>query len=110
MLRQELGDFVGITCFKAAIIGMEEELGEKTTAIALTAAGRNRGKNLAETLGLTGISADWDLITDKICSALGVNGTKLVKINKIVEGDGVIKVFTSEGLYSVDEPSSSPTE
>lgn len=107
MLRSELGDFVSIICFQAAIIGMEEELGEKTTAIALTAAGRNRGKNFAEKLGLTGISADWDLITDQICSALGVNGTKLVKINKIVEGDGVIKVFTSEALCSVSEPEGS---
>ena len=46
MLREKLGDFSSIVCFKAAITGMEEALGEKATAIALIAAGRSRGKNL----------------------------------------------------------------
>ncbi len=107
MLRSELGDFCSIICFKAAIVGIEEALGEKAAAIALIAAGRNRGKNLAKELSLTGISSDWDLITDKISFALGVNGTKLVKVNKIVEGDGVIKVSTSETLCSAGEPEGS---
>lgn len=40
MSRPELGKFSSIICFKAAITGMEEALGEKATAIALIAAGR----------------------------------------------------------------------
>jgi hypothetical protein len=51
-LRKELGNFNSIICFKAAITGMKEALGEKATAIALTTAGRARGKKLAEELGL----------------------------------------------------------
>ncbi|MEO1374590.1 MAG: hydrocarbon-binding protein [Cyanobacteria bacterium J06635_10] len=103
MLRSELGDFCSIICFKAAIVGMEDALGEKATAIALTTAGRSRGKNLAKDLGLTGVRADWDLITDKIGFALGANGTKLCKIEKIVEEDKLIKVSTSETLGSAGE-------
>jgi hypothetical protein len=48
MLRQTLGDFTSIACFKAAIEGMEDAVGERTTAIALIAAGRARGKNLQD--------------------------------------------------------------
>ena len=82
---------------------MEEALGEKATAIALIAAGRNRGRNLAKELGLTDFNTDWNLITDKMSFALGINGTKLCKIEKIIEKDEVIKVATSETLCSAGE-------
>ena len=36
---------------------MEDALGEKATAIALTAAGRNRGKNLALNWDLTKVTS-----------------------------------------------------
>ena len=108
MLRNELGDFSSIICFKAAITGMEEALGEKATAIALIAAGRSRGKNLAKELGLSGTSIDWATIADKMAFALGINGTKLCKIESIVEEADVIKVSTSETLCSAGEPEGSP--
>lgn len=108
MLRDKLGDFSSIICFKAAITGMEEALGEKATAIALIAAGRSRGKNLAKELGLSGASLDWDIISDKIAFALGENGTKLLIIESIVEANDVIKVSTSETLCSAGEPEGSP--
>lgn len=107
MLRQELGDFSSIICFKAAITGMEEALGEKATAIALIAAGRSRGRNLAKELGLTGVNIGWDIIADKIGFALGTNGTKLCKIESIVQEGDVIKVATSETLCSAGEPEGS---
>ena len=104
MLRAELGEFSSIVCFKAAITGMEEALGEKATAIALIAAGRSRGKNLAKELGLTGASIKWAVIADKMDFALGVNGTRLCKIQNIVEESDVIKVSTLETLASANEP------
>ncbi len=107
MLREELGEFSSIVCFKAAITGMEEALGVKATAIALIAAGRSRGKNLAKELGLTNASIGWNLISDKISFALGINGTKLCKIESILEQDNIIKVYTSETLCSAGEPSGS---
>ena len=107
MLREKLGDFSSIICFKAAISGMEEALGEKATTIALIAAGRSRGKNLAKDLGLSGTSLRWDVIADKMAFALGENGTKLLTIESILEEGDVIKVFTSETLCSAGEPEGS---
>lgn len=46
VLRKQLGDYSSIVCLKAIIVGMEDALGKKATAIALTAAGRNHGKKL----------------------------------------------------------------
>ena len=107
MSRQELGDFCSIICFKAAITGMEEALGEKATAIALIAAGPSRGKNLAKELGLTGINLDWDTIADKMAFALGTNGTKLCIIERIVQEGELIKAYTSETFCSANEPEGS---
>ena len=107
MLRQELGDFNSIICFKAAITGMEEALGEKATAIALTTAGRARGKKLVQDLDLVGKSIPLDVVADKLGYALGKEGTCLCIINKIVDDGDVIKVYTSETLCSAGEPQGS---
>ena len=85
LLRQELGDFNSIVCFKSVIHGMEDALGEKATAIALTKAGRSRGKKLAEDLGLSGSLDSLDSIAGKLSLALGKEGTRLCIIDKIVQ-------------------------
>lgn len=102
-LRQELGNFSSIVCFKSAITGMEEALGDKVTAIALTTAGRTRGKKLAHDLGLVGSNVCLDEAADKMRQALGKDGTRLCVIEKIVEDDDVVKVYTSETLCSAGE-------
>ncbi|MDP5018214.1 MAG: hydrocarbon-binding protein [Dolichospermum sp.] len=107
-LRKELGDFNSIVCFKAAITGMEEALGEKATAIALTTAGRARGKKLAEELGLVGSSLSLDEAADKLRQALGKDGTHLCVVDKIVAEGEIIKVYTSDTLCSAGEPENSP--
>ncbi|MUG91647.1 hydrocarbon-binding protein [Scytonema sp. UIC 10036] len=107
MLRPTLGDFSSIVCFKAAIEGMEETLGEKTIAIALTAAGRNRGKKLAQELGLVGTTISLDNIAYKLRLALGQDGTRLCVIERIFSEDNTIKVYTSETLCSANEPQGS---
>lgn len=108
MLRPTLGDFNSIVCFKAVITGMEDSLGVKATKIALIAAGRARGKNLAKELGLvarTDISLE-DL-TGKLSLALGSQGTRLCIIDKIEPiGDG-IRVYTRETICSAGEPQGS---
>jgi predicted hydrocarbon binding protein len=103
MLRSTLGDFSSIICFKAAISGMEEALGEKATAIALTTAGRSRGKQLAQDLGLVGASFSLDDIAQKLTSALGKDGTCLCIVDKIITEEDVVKVYTSETLCSAGE-------
>ena len=108
VLRKELGNFNSIICFKAAIVGMEEALGEKATAIALTTAGRARGKKLAEELGLTAGSISLDDAADKLKKALGKEGPCLCIVDKIVAEDEIIKVYTSETFCSAGEPLNSP--
>lgn len=101
--RRELGDYSSIICFKAMITGIEDTLGEKTAAITLTAAGRARGKKLAQDLGLTNSSISLDEAAQKMKQALGKDGTRLCKIDKIFQDGELIKVYTSETLCSADE-------
>ncbi|MBR8837212.1 MAG: hydrocarbon-binding protein [Stigonema ocellatum SAG 48.90 = DSM 106950] len=107
MLRPTLEDFSSIVCFKSAIIGMEDALGEKATAIALTRAGRLRGKHLAEELGLVGSKLSFDELTCIIGLALGKEGTRLCIVEQIIQDGNVIKVYTKETLCSADEPEGS---
>jgi hypothetical protein len=102
-LRPVLGNFSSIVCFKAAISGMEEALGEKATAIALIAAGRSRGKNLAKELGLSKSGLDFATLPGKLDAAIGEAGTRLCIVKQIVEEDGIIKVYTAETLCSAGE-------
>ena len=108
VLRQQLGDYSSVVCLKAIIVGMEDALGEKATAIALTAAGRSRGKNLVQSLGLTGTSLSLDDFAYKLRLALGEQGTRLCIIEKIEQDKDVIKVYASETVCSVDEIQGSP--
>ena len=108
MERTTLGNFSSIICFKAAIVGMEDALGDKATAIALTTAGRSRGKKLAQDLGLTSATSSLDDIADKLKHALGKDGTRLCNVDKIISEGDIIKVYTSETLCSAGEPEGSP--
>jgi hypothetical protein len=101
--RPTLGQYSSIVCFKAAITGMEEALGEKATAIALIAAGRERGKNLAKELGLSGSTEDLSVIAAKLNEAVGANGTHLTAIDKIVKEGDMFKVYCSETVCSAGE-------
>lgn len=102
-LRDQLGDFSSIVCLKAIITGMEDALGDKATAIALIAAGRARGRKLAESLGLQGSSTDLNTIQKKLHDALGPEGTRLLIIHAIEEHETGIKVYTSETVCSAGE-------
>lgn len=106
--RPELGDFSSIICFKAVITGMEDALGEKATAIALIAAGRARGKKVAQELGLAESKVDLEAVANKLSAALGKDGTRLCKVDKIVEEGDVVKVYTSETVCSAGEVEGSP--
>jgi len=107
-LRTELGDFSSIVCFRAVVTGTEEALGEKAAAIALIAAGRNRGKQVAEQLGLTGKGLDSGEIVPLLQSALGKDGTRLCIIDKIAATGETITVHCRETICSAGEPQGSP--
>ena len=109
-LRTELGSFSSIVCFKAIIVGVEEALGEKAAAIAMISAGRQRGKNLAEELGVVdqGDHKSLDEIQSLVSKALGKEGTRLCTVDKIVEEEKIYKVYTKETICSSDEEEGSP--
>jgi predicted hydrocarbon binding protein len=106
-LRPELSDFSSIVCLKSIITGMEEALGDKATAIALVAAGRARGKKLAETLGLKDQSFSLDEISSKIAFAIGKDGTRLLILDKIEQTNEGYKAYTRETVCSAGEASGS---
>lgn len=109
-MRTELGDFSSIVCFKAVITGMEDMLGEKATAIALKGAGRRRGMNLCQSLGLKrGQASIGDLpdVAAKLNNALGVAGTKLCIVDAINPDGEDLLVLTRETVCSAyEEPGS----
>jgi predicted hydrocarbon binding protein len=82
---------------------MEDALGDKATAIALTTAGRARGKQLADSLGLSGSVESLDQAQAKLSQALGKDGTRLCIIDKIVTDGDTIKAYTSETVCSAGE-------
>ena len=103
-LRENLGDFSSIVCFKAVVVGVEETLGKKAAMVALTAAGRKRGRNLVESLGLTGKGEDLDTAAQQMAAALGPDGTRLCNIEGIEVLDSVIRVRISETVCMAGEP------
>ena len=99
--RDKLGQFNSIDAFRAVVEGMSDALGEKAAGVALVAAGRVRGKKLAEELGLKGATQSLDDATKQIAQVLGADGSRLCIIDKIVMDGDVVKVYTSETLCAV---------
>lgn len=107
-MRPELGEFSSIVCFKALVTGSEEALGEKAAMITLIAAGRSRGKQLAEDLGIKGKGTSDENIVPLLQKALGKDGTRLCIVDKIEHEGASIKVYCRETICSAGEPQGSP--
>ncbi|MBW4662227.1 MAG: hypothetical protein KME15_26540 [Drouetiella hepatica Uher 2000/2452] len=101
-VRPELGDFSSIICFRAVVIGIEDALGEKAAAIALISAGRARGRQIAEQLGLKSSVADLTAIAASLNLILGKEGTRLCIIDEITV-DSTIRVSCRETICSSAE-------
>lgn len=101
-LRPSLGEWSSIVCFKAAVVEMEDALGPQGAKIALTAAGRRRGKELAESLGIE-LGMPLDAAVAKLGQALGPDGTRLCIVNGAEEVDGTIRVFVEETVCMAGE-------
>lgn len=102
-LRPALGDFSSIVCFKALVVGVEQALGERAAKVALISAGRKRGRNLVEELGLTGQGRDLGVARDKMAAALGPDGTRLCNIDAIREEGENIYVTVSDTVCMAGE-------
>lgn len=108
-LRPQLGDFSSIICFRACVKGIEQALGHRAAMVALRAAGRQRGRDLVASLGLTG-STDVQGAAAAMKAALGPDGTKLCIVERIDEDGEVFTVYLSETVCSAGEPQGADTE
>jgi hypothetical protein len=109
-IRSELGDF---SSFKAVVTGIEEALGEKAATIALMAAGRVRGKQLAAELNIQP-GLPFEQLTSLVQNALGPDGTRLCMVDKVEAIDSdteqVYRVYCRETICSSGEPQGSPRQ
>lgn len=106
-IRQQLGDFSSIVCFKALITGVEDTLGPEGASVVFIRAGKVRGGHVATSLGLAGKNMPTDQIAEILNNALGQSGTKLCQIKQVThEGDTII-VDTVETVCSAGEPAGS---
>lgn len=108
--RQELGDFSSVVCLKAMISGMEEALGDKATAIALISAGRQRGKDLAESLDLVSKNIPVAQLPAALTAVLGKDGTRLCVVDEVTETSDGYVVKTHDTVCSAGEPAGSTRE
>ena len=106
MLRDELGDFSSIVCVRAIITGMEDILGEQATAIALTNAGRIRGREVAGDLE-GGDDAALDRLARTLARALGPEGTRLCLVDALERDGEELVARTRETICSAGEPAGS---
>jgi len=102
--RDELGGFSSVACLKAIVVGMEDALGDKATAIALIAAGRARGRQVVEQLELIDKEFSLSDVCEKVSTALGKEGTRLLILHKIEAVDDGYKTYSTETICSAGEP------
>ncbi|NER80580.1 MAG: hypothetical protein F6K42_13600 [Leptolyngbya sp. SIO1D8] len=102
-LRPELGDFISIVCFKAVVSGIEEALGEQAALVALVSAGRKRGRQLANSLGLAEGNYSLEEATKLIQKVLGEQGTRLCLIDFIEKTENGFRLACRETICSSGE-------
>ncbi len=103
--RTTLGQFMSLTCFQYLRVGTEEVTGRAP----IVAAGRKRGHDLIESLGLLGTTQDAATIQNTLATALGIDGTRLCIVNSIVPtGNGGYTVKISEGACTAGQAASEP--
>ncbi|MBB6098479.1 putative hydrocarbon binding protein [Deinobacterium chartae] len=106
-VRSVLGDFGSIVCFKAIITGVEDTLGPDGAAVVFVRAGRVRGQQLATQLGLRGSHLPIEQLAVALDEALGVNGTRLCRIERAyTQGEDVV-IEAKETLCTAGEPQGS---
>lgn len=106
-LRETLGDYSSIVCFKALVVGVEDTLGSQAAGVALKAAGRMRGKELAASLGFGTREMPLSEVVAALRAALGKDGTRLCWVEDIQQDGERYIVRLSETVCSAGEPQGS---
>lgn len=102
-IRSNLGDFSSVVCFKAVIVGVEDTLGPDGAAVVFIRAGKVRGRDLVESLGLTNSNLPLEQIVSALDAAVGLKGTRLCSVNKAYKDGEDIVVETTETVCSAGE-------
>ena len=102
-LRKTLGDFSSIVCFRALVMGVEDTLGPQAAGVALKAAGRMRGKQLAQSLGFGAKAMSLPEVVKAMRAAVGADGTRLCNVDAIEQDGENYIVRLSETICSADE-------
>lgn len=109
-LRQELGDFSSIVCFKAVITGVEDTLGKDGAAVVFIRAGKVRGHALARELGVAGSDTPVEQLAGVLNSAIGRDGTCLCGVRSVqMDGENYV-VETFDTVCSAGEDMGSDRE
>lgn len=109
-LRVQLGDFNSIICFRSIVTGLEKVMGVEAAKGNLIRAGRLRGIEIVQKLGLSKTDQSLSEWSAKVAEVIGENGTRLCIVDKIEEGNGVYRVFLSDTICSADEEPGSSRE
>lgn len=96
---------MSLTCFHYLRHGAEDNAGRAL----VIAAGRQRGQDLVESLGLLGAAQDAQVIRQKLDAALGVDGTRLCLVRSVVaKENGGYEIRISEGACTAGVTSAEP--
>ncbi|MCB9675672.1 MAG: hypothetical protein H6737_11175 [Alphaproteobacteria bacterium] len=110
-IRPTLGEYNSIVCFRAVVVGMEEALGKRAAMVSLKAAGRIRGAQLVESLGLQGQGpSDSAELANVLDAALGASGTRLCEVPKVERNGEEFTIYLADTVCSADEPQGSERE
>lgn len=111
-LRPDLGDFGSIVCFRALVVGVEQTLGLRAAMVALKGAGRKRGHDLIDSLGLAGAGKTLSLeeAAAGLDKALGPDGTRLCRVPKLERDGDTYRVFLADTICSAGEEKGSSRE
>jgi len=103
--RTTLGPNMNLVCFQYLRIITEEVAGRAP----IIAAGRKRGYDLAESLGLLGATSDATTIKNHLAAALGAEGTRLCLVESITSKDnGGFEVHIAESACIAGQHSNEP--
>jgi predicted hydrocarbon binding protein len=103
--RSTLGDFMSVTCFQYLRLVSEEITGRAP----IVAAGRKRGYDVIEELGLLGSANDGDDVRVKLDSVLGAQGTRLCIVQSVTaKPNGGYEVRIVEGACTANQKAPEP--
>jgi predicted hydrocarbon binding protein len=106
-VRAGLGEFMSLVCFKAALRGVEDTLGDDGANVLLIRAGKLRGHEVAQQFGLVGSPKSFEELANTLNNVFGVNGTRLCRIEKMYRDGENIVVEAQETVCSANEPQGS---